>query len=187
MESFFFCCAVFDIRLGRSRCRCRCNRLAKRDEVCESQCITTLQHTSHWQPHRKCKWSAFVCFCVVAMFSFAFCKCRLPQMTIIVQHSSWKYTHTHTLTRKKNKQIQNKTKHIEIMHRARATHRTKKSASVFFRPMIQMVRRFHLSHTRTHTHIAIHKSSVGSINKAFNKCNFFTGNRFKSHGFLVER
>lgn len=128
MESFFFCCAVFDIRLSRSRCRC--NRLAKRDEVCESQCITTLQHTSHWQPHRKCKWSAFVCFCVVAMFSFAFCKCRLPQMTIIVQHSSWKYTrthtHSHTRRKKQTNPKQNKTKHIEIMHRARATHRAKK-------------------------------------------------------------
>lgn len=54
---------------------------ATRDEVCESQCITTLQHTSHFQ---------MVGFCVflryVANVFFAFCKCRLPQMTIIVQH-----------------------------------------------------------------------------------------------------
>lgn len=103
----------------------------------------------------------FVSF-VARCFLCAFCKCRLPQMTIIVQHffffhgdETQKNTHRDTLCEHKNR-----------LQRAHARAHGKKYVHWFFRPMIAAA-------VSSIAHIPIHKSSVGSINKAFNKCNFF--------------
>lgn len=91
---------------------------------------------------------------------FAFCKCRLPQMTIIVQHFSEAETHTHAEKRHSHRDTQ-RTACAHTKTRAR-----EKCSLGFFRPMIATA-------VSSIAHIPIHKSSVGSINKAFNKCNSF--------------